>query len=146
MESRGKIKRKLLVEQGFQLRYAFVFALTSLILGLLATGGIIAFSQSYYGHLEKAGAFLTPTLAEIYHQGWVRLCIILSVFTILYSLVVFYVGLILTRNIVGPMVAFKQSILQLLKGKKREDFELRSYDELKILKEIYTEIADHLQK
>ena len=65
---------------------------------------------------------------------------------VLYSVLAFYVGLVLTRNIVGPVMAFKASVQKLLKNKKGEDFELRSGDELKVLKEIYTDNADHVQK
>jgi len=144
MASSEKLKRKLIVERSFQLKYAFIFALVCFIPGLLATAAIMGFSQSYYGQLERAGAFLTPTLAEIYHRGWVRLCLILGGFTLVYSLVTFYIGLILTRNIMGPVLAFQGAIRRLLKGEE-ETFELRSQDELKVFKEIYGEVKRYVK-
>ena len=136
-------KRKLVVERSFQMRYALLFALTCFLLGSVSTLAIILFGKSYYMELESAGAFLTPTLAGIYHQSWTRLCFILGIFTIAYSGAAFYLGLVITRNIVGPVLAFRQKVKKMVSTGRVEEFELRSKDELQVLKEVYGDVAKH---
>ena len=114
-------------------------------MGALTTVALILFAHSYVGELNRAGAFLTPTLAKTYEDGWYRLLIILGVATLIYSGISFYAGLVLTRNIVGPVLAFRTRIIKLLATRKAEDFEFRTHDELQVLKEIYLDVAEYVE-
>lgn len=137
-------RRKLVVERAFQMRYASLFALTCFILGMVSVLALAAFARSYYVQLDRAGVFLAPSLSDVYRQGWNRVLFWLATFTVVYSGVAFWIGLVLTRNIVGPVTAFRAKIRKLLSTGKPEKFDLRSSDELTVLAEIYADVSSHV--
>jgi hypothetical protein len=69
----------------------------------------------------------------------------LGIATLIYSAISFYAGLVITRNIVGPVMAFRNRIIKLLATRKMEDFEFRTHDELQILKEVYLDVAEYVE-
>lgn len=128
------------------MRYALLFALTCFVLGMMSNVALAFFAKSYYAQLEGAGAFLTPSLAKIYQTGWWRMCLILGGFTLLYSCAAFYAGLVITRNIVGPVFAFRRHVRKLFESTDADSLKLRQQDDLRILTEIYEDIAQEWAK
>ena len=107
-------RKKYLVDQKFQYKWAFQTALIALSSTLI----LILFSYSYLMHGPMAAANA---------NGWVYL-MSAGILGVLFSIFIFYAGVLFSHRSAGPMYAFERYVEALLNGED-ENFTLRKTDD-----------------
>jgi hypothetical protein len=141
-----KIKRKLIIDQGFQFRSAFLLTGTCMVLAAFILVAMSKFAHEYFLNLDRDGAFINPAASRVFHEAWIQLLGILTGISVLYLAVTFVATLFITRSIVGPVVAYCSRVRTLIRSKREPQFYLRKTDELKMLEDVYSELAQYIEK
>lgn len=132
------LRKSYLINAKFQLAYCFK------LMGLVLGFGLITLTYSYtffrvYFSESVPGAPISQTNLDTL-QAFVLSFVAVSV---CFSMIAFWVGLILSNRAAGPLYAFERFLEDLITGKKR-NLKLRAGDEFKHLEELAEKLSRNL--
>lgn len=133
-----EMRKRFWIHKGFQLKYCLILMSVGLALALIS----LVFSYTYMrvtiGELIGNNNFLMNKflIPFIWTYG---------VISVVFSMILFTLGKIMSHRIAGPIYAFERFLTDLMDGKDSQ-LKLRSGDDLKHLEEIAANIKKKLSK
>lgn len=122
-------RKKLWINKTFQLK----FILFILLIGITLTTLGASFSYTYLKYIIKEISQNNKAMIVKYTLPFLYTYIVIS---IAFSLILIFVGRILSHRSAGPIYAFEVYVDELLKGRSEKDFKLRKSDDFKQLEKI----------
>ena len=136
-----KVRTKLFIIRGFQIRYIFLILVFMFVIAILS-GYIVYFT---------AWVMFGEQLAKVYPQGDLlaivnRVNLALLVRLAFISPLVILIGLVLSNRIAGPIYSIQNYLRDLAQGKYDKRLKLREKDELKDVAEEINNLVSKLKK
>jgi signal peptidase II len=131
------------VNRKFQIKHSFLFTAIGLFLTLVS----IVFSYTYLKVTIEEIVGYNPVLVQKFTKPFLYTYLIL---TVLFAIILFLVGKLISHRIAGPLYAFQRFLEQILDGKgltkTGQALKLRTNDDFKHLEELADDIRDKLLK
>lgn len=136
-------RKSFWVNKKFQIKHSFLFTAIGLFLTLVS----MVFSYTYLKVTLEEIVGYNPALIKKFTKPFLYTYIILAV---LFSIVLFSVGKLISHRIAGPLYAFQRFLSEILEGKgltkSGAALKLRTNDDFKHLEELADSIRLKLQK
>ena len=134
-------RKKYFVERALQLRFAR-FVLVFMFLSCAVTAFAVFYSTFVILSEKLVGIYPQGRLAEIFHSVYLAFALCLA----LIMPVIFYVALVFSHRIAGPLPKIYQTLRNIGNGQWDERLVLRKKDELKELADVINEMAAKLKQ
>jgi signal peptidase II len=136
-------RKSFWVNKKFQIKHSLLFTTIGLFLTLVS----IVFSYTYLKVTLEELVGYNPALVEKFTKPFLYTYLIL---TMLFAIVLFSVGKLISHRIAGPLYAFQRFLRQVLDGKgltkSGQALKLRTNDDFKHLEQLADEVRDKLLK
>ncbi len=134
-----------LVNKPFQLKYAILLSLLGALVAVLFSAHVFYFLN------ENIQVFIpnfndNPEIAQIIFNEQKKIALYLGILIVLVVCVLFFMGIMITHKIVGPVLVLKRKMQELQNGNYDARVYLRKGDELKDLADTFNTMAQTLQE
>lgn len=133
-----------IINKPFQVKYALLLALIGGLVAMLFSAHIFYFCNEYFQvfipHFRE-----NPAIASFIYGEQRRIAIYLVILIILLMVFMFFMGIVITHKIAGPMLVIKRKMRDIASGDFSTRVRLRRNDEFKDMQDSFNEMAEALE-
>jgi len=138
---KNKAKRSIFIIDGsFQIKYSLIFALVGVLIAVLFSAHIFYFLGEYL-QVVIPDYIDHPQIYDFVTAEKRKIIIYLSVLILLLGCFLFFVGIVITHKIIGPVMVIKRKINDVEQGDFGAYVKLRKGDEFKDLAEAFNNMV-----
>ena len=147
MRKPKKVRSIFIINRPFQLKYALLLTLSSGFIAVLFSIHIVYFCNQYFKiFLPNLNLNDNPALRSFIYGEQLRISIYLIVLILLLMVFMFFMGVVITHKIAGPMLVLKRKMMDIASGDFSARIRLRRNDEFKDMQDSFNEMADALER
>jgi len=137
---------KLVLDKDFQYRFTLTICLMATLIFAVFMGLTLFFNKLSYETLTEAAIVRMPDAVDQLRAEFRRISYSLVLALFVFTVVLFFTSLFLSRKIVGPLHALKRRLQEIALGREGIRLRLRSDDEFQDLAEVFNMAVDSYEQ
>jgi methyl-accepting chemotaxis protein len=130
-------KQKLVLDKDFQYRFTLSLCLVAALVFAVFMGLSLFFNKLSYESLTKVAIVQRPAAVEELTKEFRMISYSLVLSLVVFTIVLFFTALFLSRKIAGPLYALKRRLQDIAMGQEGVRLRLRTDDEFQDLAEVF---------